>query len=47
MELLAYVIGAVLLGLVGVRVGMLLAPRVGRWAERGAPPEDEPGDGDA
>ena len=45
MEFLLLVAGAIGLALFGLRIGILLAPRVGRWAERAEPPEDGPGDG--
>jgi hypothetical protein len=42
-ELLSFGFGVLIVAAVGIWLGMLVAPRVGRWAER----EDEkPGDGD-
>ena len=46
--LLAFVGFVVVVVVIGVRLGMLLAPRIYRWADREAEPrrEDEGGDDD-
>jgi hypothetical protein len=46
--LLAFVAFVVVVVVIGVRLGMLLAPRIDRWADREAEPrrEDEGGDDD-
>ncbi len=41
MELLVLVVGAVIVLVVGIRLGMLVAPRLDRWTE---PDEEEPRD---
>ena len=41
-DLLVLAVGAVALAVIGIRVGMLLAPRMERW---GAPREADDGDG--
>jgi hypothetical protein len=40
-ELVAFAFAALVLGVVGVRVGMLVAPRLGRWAEREEDRDDD------
>ena len=43
--LVVFLVIVVAVAVVGVRLGMLLAPRIGRLAERGA--EEDGGDADA
>lgn len=45
-ELLVFIAVVAVTAIVGVVVGMLVAPRLGRWSERIARPKDEDaGDG--
>jgi hypothetical protein len=45
-EVLVFVVAVALFAIAGVVVGMLVAPRVGRLAERASEPEEEDaGDG--
>jgi hypothetical protein len=40
-ELVAFACAAVVIGVIGVRVGMLVAPRLGRLAEREEDRDDD------
>jgi hypothetical protein len=40
-ELVAFALAVAVIGVVGVRVGMLVAPRLGRWAEREEDRDDD------
>ena len=45
-ELLVFVVVVAVVAIAGVVLGMLVAPRLGRWSERIAEPKDEDaGDG--
>jgi len=41
MELVAFGAIVAIVAVVGVRVGMLVAPRLGRWDERHEDPDDD------
>jgi hypothetical protein len=40
-ELVAFALAVAVIGVVGVRIGMLVAPRLGRWAEREEDRDDD------
>ena len=40
-ELLAFAFAVIVIGVIGVRVGMLVAPRLGRWADREEDRDDD------
>jgi len=40
-ELVAFAVAVAVIGVVGVRIGMLVAPRLGRWAEREEDRDDD------
>ena len=40
-ELVAFALAVAIVAVVGVRVGMLVAPRLGRWAEREEDRDDD------
>ena len=41
MELVAFGLAIAVLGVLGIRVGMLVGPRLGRWAERDEDRDDD------
>ena len=41
-DLIAFVVLVVFVAVLGIRLGMLVAPRLTRWTERNEPDETEP-----